>query len=74
MCSKRRHVRLLCLLGTSCEVPPSAATGGTSECMGAFWGRKTLELAWPHTAHRRGQISAESTSEPRQALEGIIIG
>ncbi len=28
MCSKRRHVRLLCLLGTSCEVSPSAATGG----------------------------------------------
>ncbi len=40
MCSKRRHVRLLCLLGTSCKVSPSAATGGTSECAGAFWGRK----------------------------------
>ncbi len=33
----RRHVRLLCLLGTSCEVSPSAATGETSECAGAFW-------------------------------------
>ncbi len=40
MCRKRRHMRLLCLLGTSCEVPPSAATRGTSECAGAFWGRK----------------------------------
>ncbi len=37
---KRRRVLLLCLLGTSCEVSPSAATGGTSECAGAFWGRK----------------------------------
>ncbi len=42
--SRRCHVRLLCLLGTSCEVPPSAATGGTSECAGAFWGRKNLDL------------------------------
>ncbi len=28
MCSKWRLVRLPCLLGTSCEVSPSAATGG----------------------------------------------
>ncbi len=43
LCSKRRHVRFLCLLGTSCEVSPSAATGGTSECAGAFWARKHSE-------------------------------
>ncbi len=41
-CSNRRHVRLHCLLGTPCEVSPSAATEGTSECAGTFWGQEKL--------------------------------
>ncbi len=53
MCCKRRHVRLLFLLGTSCEVSPSAATGGTSECAGAFWGRKNLSCGARLTARPR---------------------
>ncbi len=34
--------------------------------------RPSLELALPHTAHGRGQIGTKSTSELRQAREGII--
>ncbi len=37
-------MRILCLLRTSCEMSPSAATGGTSECAGAFRGRKNSRL------------------------------
>ncbi len=42
MCSKRRHVGLLCLLGTSCEVSPSAATGGDLRVRGRILGREKL--------------------------------
>ncbi len=42
MCSKRRHVRLLCLLGTSCEVSPSAATGGDLRVRGRILGQEKL--------------------------------
>ncbi len=42
LCSKRRHVRLLCLLGTSCEVSPSAATGGDLRVRGRILRQEKL--------------------------------
>ncbi len=44
MCSKRSHVRLLYLLGTSCEVSPSAATGGPQSAQAHFGAGKTSVL------------------------------
>ncbi len=46
ICSKRRHVRLLCLLGTSCEVSPSAATGGDLRLRGRNLGQEKLLLSY----------------------------
>ncbi len=45
MCSKRRHVRLLCLLGTSCEVYPSAATGGDLRVRGRILRQEKLKVS-----------------------------
>ncbi len=42
MCTKRRHVRLLCLLGTSCAVSPSAATGGDLRVRERILGQEKL--------------------------------
>ncbi len=42
MCSKRRHVRLLCLLGTPCEVSPSAANRGGLRVRGRILGQEKL--------------------------------
>ncbi len=42
MCSKRPLVRLLCLLGTSYEVSPSAATGGDPRVRERIVGQEKL--------------------------------
>ncbi len=42
--SKRRQVRLLCLLGTYCEVSPSAATGGDLRVRGRILGQEKLTM------------------------------
>ncbi len=51
MCSKRRRVRLLCLLGTSCEVSPSAATGGPQSARAHSGAGKTRNVQHQKLLH-----------------------